>query len=90
MWGQLIGFGMADLKVRQLDDAVAESLKARAGRKGVSLEEEVRTTLAASVDSRRTAFLRRADAIRKAVGTKSGTPRLESTRLIRQERDERG
>lgn len=81
---------MADLKVRQLDDAVAESLKARAGRRGVSLEEEVRTTLAASVDSRRTAFLRRADAIRKAIGTKSATPRLESTRLIRQERDERG
>ena len=81
---------MADLKVRQLDDDVAESLKARASRKGVSLEEEVRTTLAASVEKRRTAFLRRADAIRKAGGTESGTPQLESTRLIRQERDERG
>lgn len=78
---------MADLKVRQLDDAVADSLKARAGRKGVSLEEEVRTTLAASVEARRTAFLRRAGAIRKAIGAKAGT---DSTRLIRQERDARG
>lgn len=81
---------MADLKVRQLDDRVAEALKARAGRKGVSLEEEVRTVLAASVDARREAFLRRARAIRKAIGGKPGPPGRDSTRLIRQERDERG
>ncbi|MFA5909011.1 MAG: hypothetical protein WC815_09570 [Vicinamibacterales bacterium] len=80
---------MADLKVRQLDDRVASALKDRAGRKGVSLEEEVRTTLAASVDARRAAFLRRAGAIRNSSGAK-GTTRLESTRLIRRERDDRG
>ena len=50
---------MADLKVRQLDDAVADALRDRAGSKGISLEEEVRSTLAASVDARRRAFLRR-------------------------------
>ncbi len=81
---------MADLKVRQLDDRVAEALKARAGRKGVSLEEEVRTILTASVDARRAAFLRRAGAIRKSIGGKAGTPGRDSTRLIRQERDENG
>lgn len=80
---------MADLKVRQLDDRVASALKARAGRKGVSLEEEVRTTLAASVDARRAAFLKRAGAIRNSSGAK-GTTRLDSTRLIRRERDNRG
>ncbi len=80
---------MADLKVRQLDDSVAEALRARAGRKGVSLEEEVRTTLAASVETKRRAFLRRARSIRAASGD---TPdrTLDSARLIRKERDARG
>ena len=81
---------MADLKVRQLDDGVADALKARAGRKGISLEEEVRSTLAASVATRRRAFLRRARAIRKAIGGRAGAPAVDSTRLIRRERDERG
>jgi plasmid stability protein len=81
---------MAELKVRQLDDGVAAALKARAGRKGVSLEEEVRTTLAASVASKRRAFLRRAAAIRKAIGASAGAPALDSARLIRRQRDARG
>ncbi len=80
---------MADLKVRQLDDRVARALKDRAGRKGVSLEEEVRATLAASVDARRAAFLKRAGAIRSS-NNANGAARLESTRLIRRERDQRG
>jgi len=81
---------MADLKVRQLDDGVADALRARAGRKGISLEEEVRSTLAASVDARRRAFLRRARAIRQAIGGRAGAQAFDSTRLIRRERDERG
>ena len=80
---------MADLKVRQLDDRVARALKDRAERKGVSLEEEVRATLAASVDARRAAFLKRAGAIRSSNHAK-GAARLDSTRLIRRERDQRG
>lgn len=81
---------MADLKVRQLDDGVADALRTRASRKGISLEEEVRSTLVASVDAKRTAFLRRARAIRKAIGDKAGPPSLDSARLIRRERDRRG
>lgn len=81
---------MADLKVRQLDDGVADALRVRAGRKGVSLEEEVRSTLTASVDARRRAFLRRAKAIRAAIGDTPGRPSLDSARLIRHERDGRG
>lgn len=81
---------MADLKVRQLDDGVADALRVRADRKGVSLEEEVRTTLAASVEARRRAFLRRAKSIRAANDATAGKPSLDSTRLIRQARDRRG
>lgn len=82
---------MADLKVRRLDDEVAEALRVRAGRKGISLEEEVRSTLAASVDARRRVFLRRAQAIRRAIGDKAGAAlSLDSTRLIRRQRDRRG
>ena len=81
---------MADLKVRQLDDSVADALRIRAGRKGVSLEEEVRSTLAASVAAKRRAFLRRAKSIRTAIGDTAGKPSLDSARLVRKERDTRG
>lgn len=81
---------MADLKVRQLSDEVADALRARASRKGISLEEEVRGTLAASVAVKRQAFLRRAKAIRKSIGDKASAPAHDSTRLIRKERDSRG
>lgn len=80
---------MADLKVRQLDDEVAKALKTRADRRGVSLEEEVRTALSGVVTSRARAFARRAAAIRRSAA-KPGSARLDSARLIRQERDRRG
>ena len=80
---------MADLKVRQLDEQVAKALKTRAARRGVSLEEEVRSTLTASVASRRDAFRRRAAAMRSA--TKSASRKgTDSARLIRKERDASG
>ena len=80
---------MAQLKVRQLGDAVAASLKRRAEARGVSLEEEVRSTLTASVAVRRDAFARRARAIRRSAG-KPGSAALDSARLIRRERDRNG
>ena len=80
---------MAQLKVRQLDDRVAAALKARAEHRGVSLEEEVRSTLAASVESRRSAFERRARALREASG-RPGSRALDSARTIRRERDANG
>lgn len=78
---------MADLKVRNLDDHVAQVLRARADRKGISLEEEVRRTLAASVQTDRGAFIRRAAALRRASGDEPGPPELDSARIIREERD---
>lgn len=81
---------MAELKVRQLDDRVAAVLKARAKQRGISLEEEVRSTLSASVLARRDAFARRAAALRAAGGGVAGDPALDSARLIREDRDDWG
>lgn len=78
---------MAELKVRQLDDNVAAVLKERARRKGISLEEEVRQTLAASVAARRAASVRRAAAVRAAIAKRRGGPTSDSARIIREERD---
>jgi len=81
---------MAELKVRQVGESVVAALKARARRRGVSLEEEIRATLSASMAARRTTFARRAAALRRASGDKPGKPRLDSARLIRRERDAGG
>lgn len=78
---------MADLKVRKVDDHVAGALRARAAHKGISLEEEIRRTLTASVAADREAFIRRAAAVRAAAGGRPGRPELDSARLIREERD---
>jgi len=86
----MLRWGMAELKVRQLENRVAVALKARAERRGVSLEEEVRSTLTASVNGRLEAFARRAAACRRAAGKGPGRPQLDSARLIRRDRDARG
>ena len=81
---------MAELKVRQLEDRVAAALRSRADRRGVSLEEEVRSTLTAVVNTRRETFARRAAASRALAGGRPGAAALDSTRLIRKTRDARG
>ena len=79
---------MAELKVRQLDDHVATALKERARRRGISLEEEVRRTLTASVTADREASMRRAAAVRAAIlARRGGVPLPDSAPLIREERD---
>jgi plasmid stability protein len=78
---------MADLKVRNLDDHVASALKARARQKGISLEEEVRRTLALSVARDRAELVTRAKALHAAAGGAPGRPELDSVRIIREERD---
>lgn len=78
---------MGELKVRQLDDHIIETLKARAAAKGISLEEEVRRTLSESVVHDRQSLLRRFKALHAAAGGKPGDPELDSARIIREERD---
>ena len=86
----MLPWGMAELKVRQLEDRVATALRSRADRRGVSLEEEVRSTLTAVVNARREAFARRAAASRKMAGDRPGAAALDSARLIRKTRNARG
>ena len=81
---------MADLKVRNLDDALVDVLRSRANQHGISLEEEARRTLAASVDLRREAFVRRANALRATLGKPPSDPALDSAVIIREERDANG
>jgi plasmid stability protein len=78
---------MADLKVRNLDDAIASALRARASAKGVPLEEKVRRTLAASVMADRGELVRRAQALHAAAGGEPGNPELDSAQIIRKEHD---
>jgi antitoxin FitA len=82
-----VGRPVAELKVRQLDEQVVQALRERARTRGVSLEEEVRATLSASVAAKRQAFARRAVAIRAAAGRGAADPALDSARIIREERD---
>ena len=78
---------MVDLEVRQSDDRVVAVLKERARRRGISLEEEVRQTLTASVAADREASLRRAAAVRAAIAERRGGPTSDSAPIIREERD---
>lgn len=55
-----------DLELRDLDDAVGRALQARAARRGISLEEEVRRTLEASVEAQRAEYIRRLQAFKAA------------------------
>jgi plasmid stability protein len=78
---------MADIKVRNLDDRIADILKTRAKQRGLSLEEEIRRTLAASVNSDMEAFARRAAAIREATAGQENDPAADSVATIREQRD---
>jgi plasmid stability protein len=78
---------MADIKVRNLDARVADILKTRAKQRGLSLAEEIRRTLAASVDADMAAFARRAAAVRSATAGHELDPELDSVRIIREQRD---
>lgn len=77
---------MADLRVRNLDERVANALRTRAKHRGISLEEEVFQILTAAVAAKKTALLRRAGALRASMGP-PGDSALDSARIIREERD---
>ncbi len=81
---------MADIKVRNLDERVADILKTRARNRGISLEEEIRRTLAASINSDMEAFARRAAAIRAATAGQENDPASDSVPVIREQRDDWG
>jgi plasmid stability protein len=78
---------MAEVKIRKLDEAVVRALRTRARMRGVSLEEEARATLGASVAKRLQAFARSAAACRAATRKPRGRRTSDSAKLIRRDRD---
>jgi plasmid stability protein len=71
---------MAYLELRDLDDSLADALRARADRKGISLEEEVLRTLAASVEAQREEHVRRLRAFYAAAGGREKPERRSALR----------
>lgn len=78
---------MADIKARDINDRIAEILKTRAKQRGISFEEEIRRTLAASVNSDMEAFARRAAAVREATAGQETDPAADSVATVREQRD---
>lgn len=76
---------MAQVIVRNLDDDVVARLKARARQRGHSLEQELREVLTRTAEPSRAEVFADIDRIRAM--TPKDKPQLDSTDLIREERD---
>jgi plasmid stability protein len=74
---------MAQILIRNLDSAVLDALRRRAGEHGSSVEEEARQALAASVGLTRAEAIRRLDAIRAKIGRIEGPSSLDDLRSDR-------
>lgn len=74
---------MADILVRNVDQATADRLKAKAKAAGKSVSEIAREALAAAAKPSKEEAWAAADAIRKKIGKVSG----DSTDIIREWRD---
>lgn len=75
---------MAQVLIRNIDDDAIRRLRSRAARKGVSLEQELRTILTEAARTDRTEFGKRAAAFRRKL---AGRRHSDSTFLIRRDRD---
>ena len=74
---------MAQVVIRNIDDDAIRRLKARAARKGVPLERELRAILTEASNADRTGFEARAAAFRRKL---AGRRHRNSTALIREDR----
>ncbi|MCK9992780.1 MAG: hypothetical protein Dbin4_01300 [Alphaproteobacteria bacterium] len=74
---------MAQILIRNLDEAVLVKLRQRAAEAGTSLEEEARRALAAAAGLTRDAALARLDAVRAQIGRVQGPSTLEDLRRDR-------
>jgi plasmid stability protein len=79
---------MAQIVIRNLDDAVIEALRRRAAACGTSTEEQARRALTQAVGLGREEAVRRLDAIRSRIGRLEGPSIVEDLRRDRS-RDER-
>lgn len=78
--------GLGQMIVRRLDDAVVAALKAKAARRGHSLEQELRNILTAAAAPTRAEMLAELDRCRAL--TPPGERRLAED-LVRRDRDRR-
>jgi len=74
---------VGQILIRNLDDAVLDALRRRAGEHGSSVEEEARQALAAAVGLSREEAVRRLDEIRAKIGRLPGESSLEILRRDR-------
>jgi plasmid stability protein len=74
---------MGQIVIRNLDDAVLDALRRRAGEHGSSVEEEARQALAASVGLSREEAVRRLDEVRAEIGRLPGESSLDILRRDR-------
>jgi antitoxin FitA len=74
---------VAQVVIRNIDDAVIERLRARAQRKGIALERELREVLTAAATADRPGFRERAAEFRRRL---SGRRHRDSVKLLRQDR----
>jgi plasmid stability protein len=75
---------MAQVLIRNIDDAAIERLRARAARKKTSLERELRDIITEAAQEGRPEARRRAAVLRRAL---TGRKHSDSTKLVRQDRD---
>jgi plasmid stability protein len=75
---------VAQVVIRNIDDEAIQRLKARAARKGRSLEHELRTIITAAAVAERSEFRARAAQLRQQL---AGRRHSDSTELIRRDRD---
>jgi plasmid stability protein len=74
---------MAQIVIRNIDDAVLAALRKRAAASGTSMEEQARRALARAVGLDREAALRRLDEVRRRIGRLEGEAILDDLRRDR-------
>jgi plasmid stability protein len=74
---------MAQILIRNLDEAVIDALRGRARERGSSVEEEARQALAAAVGLSRQEAIRRLDEVRAKIGRLTGPSSLDDLRADR-------
>lgn len=74
---------MAQIVIRNLDDAVLAALRKRAALTGISMEEQARRVLAKAVGLDREAAVSRLDEIRRQIGCLEGNSIVDDLRRDR-------
>jgi len=74
---------MAQILIRNIDDAVVDALRRRAAACGISMEEQARRALTSAVGLGREEAVRRLDEIRRRIGQLPGPSVVEDLRRDR-------